>query len=98
MTSREIKRFDGITRSPVYATLSEDIKGLATIRAFECQDEFQDRFMNCLDLNGSWWMVFMLTSRWIGFRMDGISAFVMLFVVSLAIILAKSVRPISGYI
>ena len=95
MTSREIKRFDGITRSPVYATLSENIKGLATIRAFECQNEFQSRFTNSLDLNGSWWLAYLLTSRWIGFRMDGLSAFFMVFFVALAIILAKTVGLIS---
>ena len=98
VTSREVKRFDGITRSPVYAMFSENIKGLSTIRAYNCQNEFQNRFMESLDLNGSWWIVFLLTSRWIGFRMDGISAFVMLCVVFLAIILAKTVGSISVYI
>ena len=38
VTSREVKRFDGVTRSPVYAMFSENIKGLSTIRAYNCQE------------------------------------------------------------
>ena len=94
VTSREIKRFDGITRSPVYAMLSENIKGLSTIRAYGYESDFQNRFMDSLNLNGSWWVAFLLSSRWIGFRMDGVSASVMLFSVSSAIILAKTVQAI----
>ena len=95
VTSREVKRFDGITRSPVYAIFSENIKGLSTIRAYNSQEDFHSRFMESLDLNGSWLMAFLLTSRWIGYRLDGISASVMLFSVTSAIILAKSVGSVA---
>ena len=96
VTSREVKRFDGVTRSPVYAMFSENIKGLSTIKAYNSQKDFHNRFMENLDLNGSWLMAFLLTSRWIGFRMDGISALVMLFSVTSAIVLGKSVGSIAG--
>lgn len=96
ITSREIKRYDGVTRSPVYAMLSANIKGLATIRAYGSEDEFQDRFLEALDLNGTWWTAFLSTSRWVGFRMDAISACVMLFSVILAISLGKQVTLFSS--
>ena len=33
--SREIKRLDGLTRSPVFGTFAESLSGTATIRAFD---------------------------------------------------------------
>jgi ABC-type multidrug transport system fused ATPase/permease subunit len=33
-TSREIKRIDAITKSPIFAMLGETLVGVATIRAF----------------------------------------------------------------
>ena len=89
--SREIKRFDGITRSPVYAMLSEDIKGHPTIRAHGIEMDFQRRFEQALDLNGSWWTAFLLTSRWLGVRLDGIVALVMLLSVAFTLILSDEV-------
>ena len=91
ITSREVKRYDGITRSPVYAMLSSNIKGLPTIRAYGSATTFQDRFLDALDLNGTWWTAFLFTSRWIAFRLDAVGAFVMLFSCILAVLLAKQV-------
>ena len=89
--SREIKRFDGVTRSPVFAMLSSNIKGLPTIRAFGSEELFQMHFNEALELNGTWWTAFLLTSRWIGYRMDRISALVVLAAVVCSLILAKDV-------
>ena len=91
LTSREVKRFDGITRSPVYAMLSSNIKGLATIRAFGCERDFQRRFAEALGLNGTWRSAFYTTSRWVGARLDAMSAFIMLTSVILSVILVEQV-------
>ncbi|KAL0305438.1 UNVERIFIED_CONTAM: ABC transporter C family member 2 [Sesamum radiatum] len=37
-TSREVKRLDSITRSPVYAQFGEALNGLSTIRAYKAYD------------------------------------------------------------
>lgn len=41
-TSRELKRLDAVTKSPVYAHFSETLGGLSTIRAFGMSSEFKD--------------------------------------------------------
>lgn len=39
--SRDIKRFEAVTRSPVYATFGAALKGLPTIRAYNAAARFQ---------------------------------------------------------
>jgi len=90
-TSREVKRFDGVTRSPVFAMLSSNIRGTSTIRAFSSAGMFQDKFLDALELNSTWWLAFLLSSRWYGFRMDGITAAIMFCSVLLSICLADEV-------
>eukprot|EP00892_Ulva_mutabilis_P006809 jgi/Ulvmu1/44/UM001_0047.1 len=73
VTSREVKRIEAVTRSPVYAMFSTTLKGLPTIRAFGAQARFRHRFLSCLDLNSAWWMAYIATARWVGSRMDAIA-------------------------
>jgi len=78
VTSREVKRIDAVTRSPVYASFSATLRGLTTIRAYGAEGRFRTEFVQQLDLNGSWWVGFISTARWIGFRLDFIASTVCL--------------------
>ncbi|KAI5294661.1 hypothetical protein KEM52_003513 [Ascosphaera acerosa] len=50
-TSRELKRLDSITRSPIYAHFQESLGGLPTIRAFRQQKRFTMENELRMDLN-----------------------------------------------
>ena len=69
-TSRELKRFEAVTRSPLYASLSEALRGLSTIRAFNASKRFIDNFLEKLSDNAAWWFAWLTSARWIGFRLD----------------------------
>nr|XP_033474245.1 multidrug resistance-associated protein 4-like [Epinephelus lanceolatus] len=71
-TSRDIKRLESTTRSPVFSHLSSSLQGLSTIRAFKIQQRFQKMFDEYQDLHSEAWYLFLTTSRWFAVRLDGI--------------------------
>ncbi|XP_042350397.1 ATP-binding cassette sub-family C member 4-like [Plectropomus leopardus] len=71
-TSRDIKRLESTTRSPVFSHLSSSLQGLSTIRAFKVQQRFQQMFDEYQDIHSEAWFLFLTTSRWFAVRLDGI--------------------------
>ncbi|XP_074520424.1 ATP-binding cassette sub-family C member 4 [Halichoeres trimaculatus] len=70
-TSRDIKRLESTTRSPVFSHLSSSLQGLWTIRAFGAEERFQKAFDAHQDLHSGAWFLFLTTSRWFALRLDG---------------------------
>jgi ATP-binding cassette subfamily C (CFTR/MRP) protein 1 len=70
VASRNSKRFEATTRSPVFAFFGQTIKGLPTIRAYAAADRFQRDFLSLLSLSGAWSYASIATARWVGFRLD----------------------------
>lgn len=70
-TSRDIKRLEGITRSPVFSHLSSSLQGLSTIRAFKAEERFQQTFDSYQDSHSEACFLFLTTSRWFAVRLDG---------------------------
>ncbi|XP_029925836.1 multidrug resistance-associated protein 4-like isoform X2 [Myripristis murdjan] len=71
-TSRDVKRLESTTRSPVFSHLSSSLQGLWTIRAFRAEDRFQKTFDDHQDLHSEAWFLFLITSRWFALRLDSI--------------------------
>lgn len=73
-TSRDVKRLDGITKSPVFAHLNATIDGLPTIRCNEAEEILVKEFDNLQDVHSSSWFMFLYTSRAFGMCIDFICA------------------------
>ncbi|XP_029941882.1 multidrug resistance-associated protein 4-like [Salarias fasciatus] len=71
-TSRDVKRLESTTRSPVFSHLSSSLQGLWTIRAFGAQDRLKRAFDAHQDLHSEAWFLFLMTSRWFALRLDSI--------------------------
>ncbi|CAN9498397.1 unnamed protein product [Ophioblennius macclurei] len=71
-TSRDVKRLESTTRSPVFSHLSSSLQGLWTIRAFKAQDRLKRAFDAHQDLHSEAWFLFLMTSRWFALRLDSI--------------------------
>uniref|UniRef100_A0A3Q2QNG6 Multidrug resistance-associated protein 4 n=1 Tax=Fundulus heteroclitus TaxID=8078 RepID=A0A3Q2QNG6_FUNHE len=70
-TSRDVKRLESTTRSPVFSHLSSSLQGLWTIRAFGAEERFQKDFDAHQNLHSGAFFLFLTTSRWFAVRLDG---------------------------
>ncbi|XP_014088878.3 probable multidrug resistance-associated protein lethal(2)03659 isoform X1 [Bactrocera oleae] len=69
-TSRDVKRLEAVTRSPIYSHLSASLNGLPTIRAFAAQQMLINEFDNYQDLHSSGYYMFLITNRAFGYWLD----------------------------
>ncbi|CAB0034970.1 unnamed protein product [Trichogramma brassicae] len=69
-TSKNIKRLEGMTRSPVFTHLNATLNGLSTIRAYRVQDILKKEFDQFQDVHTSSWFMFIASSSAFGFSID----------------------------
>ncbi|ETO63934.1 hypothetical protein F444_18435 [Phytophthora nicotianae P1976] len=84
-TSSEIKRLEGVTRTPVYNLFSETLSGLATIRAFRMEDDFIEQNRRVVDANSNLYFTYWAASRWLATRLDLLSVAI-IFIVTLYLV------------
>jgi ATP-binding cassette, subfamily C (CFTR/MRP), member 1 len=93
LSSRELKRIEGISRSPVYSTIVESAAGCVSVRAFAAELSFAGKLAERVDANLRSYLMFQCSGRWLGVRLDFLSA-VIVFVTSLtAVILSHTLDP-----
>jgi ABC-type multidrug transport system fused ATPase/permease subunit len=91
--SRELKRIEGITRSPIFSTFGETLLGLPTIRAYRCEEAFILKQRAAIRANNKIYQAFYLSSRWLSLRLDLISNFLVLGVGLFGIFLRGGLDP-----
>ncbi|XP_052868167.1 ATP-binding cassette sub-family C member 4-like [Anopheles cruzii] len=69
-TSKNVKRLEGITRSPVFSHLAASLAGLPTIRAFGAQSELIREFDAHQDIHTASFYMFITSSSAFGFALD----------------------------
>ncbi|KAL3922295.1 MAG: hypothetical protein SGILL_002279 [Bacillariaceae sp.] len=72
-TTRELKRLEGISRSPFFALMSESVDGVATIRSNNFIGYCGSKFESFHDTHTRAVFAFVAASRWFAFKMDGIA-------------------------
>uniref|UniRef100_H3GAE6 Uncharacterized protein n=1 Tax=Phytophthora ramorum TaxID=164328 RepID=H3GAE6_PHYRM len=87
-TSREVKRLEGVSRSPVYNLFGETLAGLQTIRAFKMQSTFAALSEKVVDENTAAYFSYCAAGRWLAVRLDWLSVLVIV-VVSLYLVATK---------
>ncbi|KAK9468542.1 hypothetical protein V1512DRAFT_259739 [Lipomyces arxii] len=77
--SREVKRMDAVTRSPIYQHFGETLVGITTIRAYGYEDRFiKENEERIDDNNRPFWSVW-VCNRWMSYRVDVVSSLVSFF-------------------
>ncbi|XP_033345550.1 multidrug resistance-associated protein 4-like isoform X1 [Bombus vosnesenskii] len=69
-TSKNIKRMEGMTRSPVFTHLNATLNGLSTIRAYCAQDILRKEFDKLQDVHTSTVYMYIVASTGFGFSLD----------------------------
>nr|CAG8444810.1 14548_t:CDS:10 [Entrophospora candida] len=70
-TSRELKRLDSITRSPIYSHFTETLVGIATIRAFGATKRFMKEMLTGRPFFYGW-----IIKRWLQIRYNITGSFI----------------------
>ncbi|KAM7238072.1 hypothetical protein CapIbe_011030 [Capra ibex] len=89
-TSRDVKRLECTTRSPVFSHLASSLRGLWTIRACKAEQKFQELFDAHQDFHSEAWFLLLTTSRWLAVYLDVICAIFVTVVAFGALILVES--------
>ncbi|KAJ3029051.1 UNVERIFIED_CONTAM: hypothetical protein HDU68_000264 [Siphonaria sp. JEL0065] len=76
--SRELKRLESVSRSPIYNQFSETLNGVATIRAYRQCNRFLAQNNEKVDYNHRFFYTLWAGNRWLCIRTDFISATVVL--------------------
>ncbi|CAO3650117.1 unnamed protein product [Cunninghamella blakesleeana] len=75
-SSRELKRLDSISHSPLFTHLTETVTGISTIRAFGVTRQFLQEMMTRIDINSRPLFFVFTSNRWIAARYGYSGAFV----------------------
>ncbi|KJR80768.1 uncharacterized protein SPSK_04818 [Sporothrix schenckii 1099-18] len=85
-TSRELKRLDSVSRSPIYAHFQESLGGVQTIRAYRQQPRFELENEWRMDANLRAYYPSVSSNRWLAVRLEFIGAIVILAAAGFAVI------------
>ncbi|CAH0480039.1 unnamed protein product [Peronospora belbahrii] len=94
-TSRELQRLDSISRSPVFALLSETLDGLPTIRAYRAETQFSTQNEELIDRNQRAYFLNFAVNCWLALRLEFAGTLIAAFA-ALTAVLAHSSNPERG--
>ncbi|KAJ1882836.1 hypothetical protein LPJ57_000651 [Coemansia sp. RSA 486] len=84
-SSRELRRLDSTTRSPIFAHFQESIGGISTIRAYSQQSRFVAENEDRLEHNIRAYYNYLFLNRWLALRLETLGNVVMLGTTLLAV-------------
>ncbi|KAK3067447.1 ATP-binding cassette glutathione S-conjugate transporter ycf1, partial [Coniosporium uncinatum] len=85
-TSRELKRLDSISRSPIYAHFQESLSGISTIRAYRQQKRFSMENEWRVDAQLRAYFPSINANRWLAVRLEFLGSIIILGAAGFAII------------
>ncbi|PFH45503.1 hypothetical protein AMATHDRAFT_82867 [Amanita thiersii Skay4041] len=97
-TSRELKRLDAVSRSPIFAWFSETLAGTSIIRAFDQTAVFVNSNQHRLDRNQICYLPSIYVNRWLAVRLEFVGALIILIVAMLAMLALSTTGVDAGLV
>jgi ATP-binding cassette subfamily C (CFTR/MRP) protein 1 len=91
-TAREVKRLEGVSRSPIFSSFGETLNGLSTIRAYGMQSTFMEHNFHAVQHNARLYLTHNMLNRWLAVRLDMVSLVVVGAVAFFSIAVRRSGR------
>uniref|UniRef100_A0A8C3LI24 Canalicular multispecific organic anion transporter 1 n=1 Tax=Chrysolophus pictus TaxID=9089 RepID=A0A8C3LI24_CHRPC len=91
-TSRQLRRLDSVTRSPIYSHFGETVSGLSVIRAYGHQQRFLQQNEKTMDINQKTVHSWIVSNRWLAIRLEFVGSLVVFFSALLAVISKNSLE------
>ncbi|XP_051473900.1 ATP-binding cassette sub-family C member 2 isoform X2 [Apus apus] len=85
-TSRQLRRLDSVTRSPIYSHFGETVSGLSVIRAYGHQERFLQQNESTMDINQKSVYSWIVSNRWLAIRLEFVGSLIIFFSALLAVI------------
>jgi ATP-binding cassette subfamily C (CFTR/MRP) protein 1 len=95
-TSRELKRLDSVSRSPIYAHFQESLGGISTIRAYRQHKRFELENEWRVDGNLRAYFPSISANRWLAVRLEFIGAVVILAAAGLSVLAIANGKQLSS--
>ncbi|XP_075530342.1 multidrug resistance-associated protein 1-like isoform X3 [Dermacentor variabilis] len=92
-TSRQLKRLESISRSPIYVHFSETVTGSSSIRAYGVGERFVAHSDELTDINHSTYFPSIVASRWLATRLEFIGYVIVLIAALLAVNSRDTLSP-----
>ncbi|NXK16365.1 MRP3 protein, partial [Arenaria interpres] len=91
-TSRQLKRLESVSRSPIYSHFSETVSGASVIRAYRRVKSFVDISDLKMDENQKSYYPGIVSNRWLGVRVEFVGNCIVLFAALFAVISKNSLN------
>ncbi|XP_011699214.1 PREDICTED: multidrug resistance-associated protein 1 isoform X2 [Wasmannia auropunctata] len=78
-TSRQLKRLESVSRSPIYSHFSESVTGAQIIRAYGVQEQFIHESENRVDFNQVCYFPSIIANRWLAVRLEMVGNLIIFF-------------------
>lgn len=97
-TSRELKRLDSVSKSPIFAQFQETLDGIATVRAFDATKRFNYTNRGYIDTNNRAYFPSISANRWLAVRLEFLGSLVIFAASGLSVLALPSGRISAGVI
>ncbi|CAL1682835.1 unnamed protein product [Lasius platythorax] len=85
-TSRQLKRLESVSRSPIYSHFSESVTGAQIIRAYGVQEQFIHESENRVDFNQVCYYPSIISNRWLAVRLEMVGNLIIFFAALFAVL------------